>query len=188
MDAFLALALVATAIAAVIDWRTGEIPDWLTLGPLAIAPVGHFAVGLMAPVPHAAKVGMVEAGLSVGGALLCGLVPALFALGFFAQKGATGGGDLKMFAAVGALLLPMRGIEAELYGFVAAALILPIRLAWEGRLMRVLSNSAVLAINPFLPKSRRREIHPEAMTSVRFAPAIFAGVLLEAASIRWGGS
>jgi prepilin peptidase CpaA len=185
MDAFLILALVATAIAAVIDWKTGEIPNWLTLGPLAIAPVAHFGVGAAA---HGAKVGLVQAGLSIAGALLCGLVPAMFALGFFAQKGATGGGDLKMFAAIGALLLPMRGIEAELYGFVGAALILPIRLAWEGKLMRVLANSAVLAINPILPKSRRREISPEAMTSIRFAPAIFAGVVLEAASIRWGGS
>jgi len=190
MDAFLIFALVASAIAAVIDWRTGEIPNWLTLGPLAVAPVAHFGV---ATAGGGAKAGLIAAGFSIAGALLCGLVPAMFAMGFFPTSSgdddskpraqATGGGDLKMFAALGALLLPMKGIEAELYGFVAAAVILPIRLAWEGKLMRVLGNTAVLAINPILPKSRRREIAPEAMTSIRFAPAIFGGVVLEALSI-----
>jgi prepilin peptidase CpaA len=78
----------------------------------------------------------------------------------------------------------MVGIEAEFYAFAAAALHAPAWLAWEGRLLRTMSNSMWLAVNPLLPKARRREIKREALTWFRLGPAIFAGTLV-AALLHW---
>jgi prepilin peptidase CpaA len=79
----------------------------------------------------------------------------------------------------------MTGIEAELYAFVAAAIVAPARLAYEGKLLRTLGNTLALATNPLRPKSKRKELPPEMMASMRFGPAIFVGTLLAAASA-WG--
>ena len=43
---FLIAAMVITGVATVIDWKTGLIPNWLTLGPLAAAPLLHAVLGL----------------------------------------------------------------------------------------------------------------------------------------------
>lgn len=176
VQAFLVAAVVVSAVSAWYDWRTGHIPNWTTLGALAAAPLLHAGVGLSA----AGGRGALDAvGFSVLGALLASVVPLLLY-----RAGAIGGGDVKLLAAVGALCRPLIGIEAEFYGFFAAALLAPARLAWEGKLFRVLGNTVALALNPFLPKERRREITPEMMTSMRFGPAIFVGVLV-AAVLNW---
>jgi prepilin peptidase CpaA len=78
----------------------------------------------------------------------------------------------------------MVGIEAEYYAFAAAALLAPARLAWEGKLFKTLGNSLALAINPLLPKDKRREISKESMTWFRFGPAIAVGTLI-ATILNW---
>lgn len=167
---FLAAAVAVTAVAAVVDWKTGEIPNALTFGALGLAPLGHAVFGYREAGPTGAVYGVA---FSFAGLLLCGLVPfVLFRLG------GGGGGDVKLLAALGAILAPMMGIEAELYAFVAAALYAPARLAWEGKLLRTLANSARLLVNPFLPKDRRREIPAEMMSPLRFGPAAFVGTLI----------
>lgn len=170
---FLVFAVVVAAVAAWFDWRTGHIPNWVTLGPLCLAPVAHFALQLFTATFGAA---IEAAGLSVLGAALCALVPLMLY-----RAGAIGGGDVKLLAAMGALFSsPRDSIEAEMYAFFAAALIAPARLAYEGKLTQVLVNTLTLALNPFRPKERRRQITPEMMTSMRFGPAIFLGVCTEA--------
>ncbi len=169
---FLAVALVVGALSAATDLKSERIPNALTLGPLALAPVLHFALTART---LGARAGLLAAGFSVAGALVCSLAPALLY-----RSGAIGGGDVKLFAALGALLHPMIGIEAQLYGFVAAALYAPLRMAWEGKLLRVLGNTVALVANPILPASKRREISPEMMTWMRLGPFIFVGVLAEA--------
>jgi prepilin peptidase CpaA len=52
-----------------------------------------------------------------------------------------GGGDLKLFAAIGALLQPLLGIEAEAYALFTAAIIALANLAYRGSLFRVLGSS-----------------------------------------------
>lgn len=178
MQLFLVLAVAASAVAAIIDWRTREIPNWLSLGALAIAPALHIALGA---ARSGAWAGLQQGGWSVVGALACGLVP--FA---FWRSGAFGGGDVKMMAAVGALLLPLDGIEAELYALIACALIAPARLAWEGKLFKVLGNVLTMMLNPLRPAAKRKKIAPEAMTELRFGPAIFAGAAL-CALVHWRG-
>jgi prepilin peptidase CpaA len=89
---------------------------------------------------------------------------------------------VKLFAAVGALVLASVGIEAQFYSFCAGSLFALARLAWEGKLLRTLGNTMFLAINPILPRSRRRPITRELMTKMRFAVAIFVGTLVAALS------
>jgi prepilin peptidase CpaA len=57
------------------------------------------------------------------------------------------------------------------------------RMAWEGKLLTTLGNSLTLLVNPFRPKNKRRTIEPAMMTSMRFGPFIFCGVMLEAVSV-----
>src|SRR5690606_7695515 len=110
----------------------------------------------------------------------CGMVPY-----FLFRRGAMGGGDVKLLAALGALCTwppgPHSlsvGLEAELYGFLAASLYALAKMAYEGKLLRVLGRTAFLCLNPVLPERLRRDIAPELMTSVRLGGAIFAGVVV----------
>jgi prepilin peptidase CpaA len=173
---FLVSAVVVAAVAAWFDFRTGHIPNWVTLGPLCLAPIAHFALQLFRAT---SSVAVQAAGVSVLGAAVCALVPLMLY-----RAGAIGGGDVKLLAAMGAIFRPLVGIEAEFYAFLAAALIAPARLAYEGKLMQVLGNTLTLALNPFRPKERRRQITPEMMTSIRFGPAIFLGAFA-AAIVNW---
>jgi len=167
---FVVAATVVAAAAAWTDFRTGHIPNWITLPPIAAAVVAHSVLGIWR---EGVTAGVVAAGTSLGGVALCVLMPAVMW-----WMGAMGGGDLKLFAAIGALCLPMLGIEAELYAFVVAALVAPAQLAYRGQLFPVLKNSLALAFNPLRKKSAKREVPPEMMTWFRLGPAIFVGMLL----------
>jgi prepilin peptidase CpaA len=103
----------------------------------------------------------------------CAAAPALL----FA-RGALGGGDLKLFAALGAILGAGVGLEIELGSFILAALFALGRLAWQGKLVRTLFNSVCLLLNAFLPSARRHEIRPELMSSVRMGGAILAAAFM----------
>lgn len=161
--------LAFVGVAAALDFRTGLIPNWLTLGGLGVGVVLHVAVHL-ADLSSSGLVSAALAGVfnTVLGVLLCGLPPyVLF------RMEAMGGGDVKLLAAVGAFVGPTLGLEIELSAFVAMALFSPIRLAYEGKLLAVLGNTLVLVANPFLPKQRRREVPREMMTAFKFGPAVF---------------
>jgi len=174
---FLAVAVLVTAVAAWFDWRTGEMPNAVTLGPLLLAPVAHGVVTALAGGPLQAAVE--AAGYSVLGAAVCALVP----MGLY-RAAAIGGGDVKLFAALGALTQTLIGVEAEFYACLAACVIAFGALAYEGKLFKVLGNTFRLAVNPFLPKEKRREVTPEMMTWARFGPAIFVGATA-AAVLHW---
>lgn len=170
---FLAAAAIISGIAAASDLRSGEIPNWLTLGALLIAPFAHITRAVVMHMGgHAA---MVEGGSSLLGALACSIVPAVLY-----RQDAIGGGDVKLLAGMGALLQPRLGLEAEMYSFFAAGLVAPAFLAYEGKLFRTLKNTVLLAINPLLPKSKRRPVEPTLLTWFRFGPAIFLGMVVTA--------
>lgn len=162
-----------SAVAAVTDARTGRIPNWLTVPPLVIGPlVWGLSGGLVVP-KHAPIAG------TLVGSLVSVLVCALPAL--FLWKGrAMGGGDVKLLAALGALGLWHFGLEAFGASCVALLLFALGRLAWEGKLFRVLGNAFFLMVNPVLPRKYKREIQPETLTKMRFGPAIFVGTTLAA--------
>jgi len=160
---------LVAAVAAITDFRTGHIPNWLTLAVLPAAIVAHAVRGFLY---GGAQLGAIEAGMSLAGAAACALVPLMM---FW--KGAIGGGDVKLFAAIGALCHPMAGLEIEMYAFVAAAFIAPARLAYKGVLLRSLGNTLALAVNPFRPRDKRREVPEEMMTWFRLGPCILLGAL-----------
>jgi len=173
MILFLSLTLAVCAVAALWDFRTGLIPNWLTLSAAAAGIVGHWAYGSLS---IDARAGLQEALISAAGLVLCALSPGALYL-----KGAMGGGDLKLFAAIGALCQPLIGIEVQLYALIIAAIFAPARLAYQGRLLRVIAGTLSVALNPFLPPSRRHALPPDALTSFRLGPAIFAGAALSVA-------
>jgi len=169
---FVIASLAVAGIAAWTDWRTGLIPNWLSSGAIALGILGHFVMGTLA---GGFRTGAMESGLAVVGLIFCSLAP-----GFMYWKGGMGGGDVKLFAAIGALCQPLLGIEAQTYCFIVAAVVAGARLAYQGNLLRLLGNSLALALNPLRPAARRQEVPPEMMTWFRLGPAIFAGTLLVA--------
>lgn len=169
----LIVAIAVTSLAAISDWRRGEIPNWLTYGALGLGPVLHAARMLAAH--ESIDNALTEGGLSVLGALVCALVPALLY-----KQGAIGGGDLKLLAGIGALLQTMLGVEAEMYGFFAAALVAPATLAYHGKLLSTLKNTFAILANVFSSKANQRQIEERALSWFRLGPALFFGVALTA--------
>src|SRR5689334_15346698 len=97
----LVLACAATLAAAGTDSRTGRIPNWLTL---PLLPAG-LALGFV-------EAGLLGLGSAALGCVLCFAVP--FGLLHFSRGKAIGGGDVKLFAGLGALLGPGAGLQVEL--------------------------------------------------------------------------
>src|SRR5580658_4241372 len=149
MTFFLVAAVIVAGVSAWTDYKTGHIPNALTFGALGAAPVAHIAIAM---AHHNTKTEALIAGsYCVLGAFLCALLPALFY-----RLDAIGGGDVKLFVALGAILHPLIGGEAELWSFLAAGIIAPFQLAFHGKLFQTVSNAAILAVNPFLGKDKRR--------------------------------
>lgn len=157
-----ALAVVMTAVAAFTDWKTGHIPNWLTLPPLVLGPIVH---------------GLSNGAEGFFGSLLavaiCGAVPLLM---FW--RGGMAGGDVKLFAAIAAVCGIDVGLEAEFLAFVVAGIYALGRLAWQGKLLRTLGNSLYMGLNPLLPQRLRKPISPELLHTLRLGGAIFAGTLI----------
>ena len=167
-------ALVGSFTAAIIDVRSGRIPNWITL-PLAAGGLALQAFGGWRALLY---------GLS--GLALAGGVPWLFHCGTDGR--AIGGGDVKLFAGLGALTGPMMGLEIELSAFVLFGVFAMVRLAFEGSLLRVFGNVLHLVAARFRPRSARRAIDSVALTEMRLGPAIALGVVSVMARdtlIRW---
>lgn len=167
-------AVVLAALAAIVDSRTGRIPNALTLPAAALGLVVH------------AFSGRTELLSALVGLSLAGLVP--FAL-FQATAGrAIGGGDVKLFAALGAWTGPFTGLRIELAAFVLLAAFSLVRLAFRGELLPVLGRSALLLARPVLPSALRSQVKHAPLTEVRMGPAIFAGTLATALADRLEGA
>lgn len=169
----LVVASAVAFVAASFDHRRGRIPNYVTYPALLVAPFLH--AGVAAAGKQDGEDVVLAAGASVLGALLCAAVPAILY-----RKGAIGGGDVKLLACVGALLGPVMGIEAEMYGIFAAVLTAPAKLAYEGKLVSTVKNAAVLGANMFLPKDRQKSVEESAMSWIRLGPPVFFGVAFTA--------
>ena len=178
MIPFLIAALVVSGVAAVYDMKTGQIPSWVTLPALFIAPIAHFVAASAHGLPQ--DEAAYEGAFSVAGAFVTAIVPLILY-----RQNAIGGGDLKLLAALGALCQPSCGLKLEMYGFLSAIVVAPARLAYEGKLFRTLKNTFTLLLNPVLPKDKQRAVEPEAMTWFRLGPCIFIGVAVTTA-FHWG--
>lgn len=159
---FHGVVLALAAIAAFTDVRKGEIPNWLTLPVLVIAPIVHGVIS--------GAGGLLQ---SVIGLLVCSIVPLII---FYRQGMA--GGDVKLFAAIGAVGGVYVGLEAQLLSLVAASIYAVGQLAWNGRLFGSLGNALFIGLNPVLPRRLRRTVPRELMHRIRLGAAILLGSLI----------
>ncbi len=162
MTALQIAAIAIAAISAITDWRLGRIPNWLTFPTIIVPPIVLLVVD-----------GRDAAIASLAGILFCVVAPYLL----FRSR-AMGAGDVKLFAGLGALLGAFLGIEAEFFSILIAALFALIGLAARGVLMRTLSNTFYLALNPILPKAKRRKIERALLDRVRLGPAVLIGTFI----------
>ena len=157
----LQLAVLASglAIAVVTDVRTRRIPNWLT-GSLAAAGFGMaFAGGGLTPWQAAL-------GLLTGLALM---MPAHVI-------GATGAGDVKLMAAVGAVVGPGLTLRAFLFTAVAGGVFAVVVAARRGRLADTLYGTTQLVTSP--ATARRTIESSERANRFAYGPAIAIGTLL----------
>ena len=154
-------ALVAgVVIATIVDLRTRRIPNVLT-GALTGVGLGLAAAGI--------------SGMSVWAAMLgFGVGLALMLPGH--MLGATGAGDVKLMAAIGAVVGPGVAVKAVLFTLVAGGA-LAILVALQRRRLR--ATLEVTARMIATPTDTAREIHAAPRASrFAYAPAIAIGSVL----------
>ena len=153
-------ALVLSVAAAAFDHRTGRIPNALTFSGIALGVGFGFCAG-------GAGGGLA----SLFGALLAAIVPA-----FLNRIGAMGGGDVKLFAALGAITGPRLGLEIETAAFLCGAVQGLAVWARGGHLRHGILAATSLVV-PFAGKRIRRstEVLAASRTTLRFGPAIAVG-------------
>src|SRR6202040_957900 len=127
-DLIWGLALCLTLLAAVVDWRSRRIPNWLTVPGVFIGIVMHAVIS-----------GWPGAKMSLEGAGL-----ALVLLLPFVLLRALGAGDWKLMGAVGAFLGPVLLLFVLLGSIFIAGLMALVEAIRTGRLKETLVNMAVL--------------------------------------------
>jgi prepilin peptidase CpaA len=160
----LALTIVSagTGLAAVIDLRTRRIPNALTA---ALAVIG---IGIAA-----ARLGPI----GLGSALLgCALGLAFMLPGHV--FGATGAGDVKLFAAAGALLGPATTVQAFLYTAIVGGIVAVAIAIRRRRLRKTIGGTARLVSEGSVAAKAIES--PEADNRFAYAPAIAVGVVMAA--------
>jgi prepilin peptidase CpaA len=158
----IATLVAGTGIGAAIDLRTRRVPNPLTMGLAAIGVV-YAATGI--------------GGLSFG-ASLAGLALGLALMLPGHLIGATGAGDVKLFAAAGAFVGPAHIVAAFIYTAIAGGTIAIVIAVWRRRLRQTIGGTALLiataggnavAIESALEHNR-----------FAYAPAIAVGTMLVA--------
>jgi prepilin peptidase CpaA len=158
----LATLAAGVGIASAIDLRTRRIPNPLT-GLLAATGVALAAAGI--------------SGLTVGASFM-GLVLGLALLLPSHVIGATGAGDVKLFAAAGALIGPAPIVHALFYTALAGGLLAVVVALKRQRLRRTLGGTAQL-IRTAAANAAGIEA-PKENNRFAYAPAIAVGTLLAA--------
>lgn len=170
--------LAIVTVSALCDLATRRIPNILTLGGVVLGVSIHTAVGWATGGAHDAFRG---ASFAVLGAVLCAVIPLM---GF--ARGEMGGGDVKLFAAIGALAGPSLGFDAQAFAFAFALLVLwPWRLVRAGALRQVARGMWTKLRARLLLRPPPSSSAPVAVAPVVLGPTILIGLC--AAIVRHGG-
>ena len=161
---FLALATIVcgTGVGAAIDLRTRRLPNPLTMG-LAATGVVYAACGI--------------GGLSIG-ASLAGLALGLALMLPGHLIGATGAGDVKLFAAVGAFIGPVHILTAFLYTALAGGGLAVVISLMRRRLRQTVGSTARLIASAGANAPAIES--PLEHNRFAYAPAIAVGTMLAA--------
>ena len=158
----IATLIAGTGTGAAIDLWTRRVPNPLTMG-LAAAGVGFAAFGV--------------SGLSIG-ASLAGLALGLALMLPGHLLGATGAGDVKLFAAAGAFIGPSHILAAFLYTALAGGAIAIVISLWRQRLRQTLGDTALLVATAGAHACAIES--PRQNNRFAYAPAIAVGATLAA--------
>jgi prepilin peptidase CpaA len=173
----LVAAVVACVIASIVDLRTGQIPNWLTLGLFGAAPVVRGSVALVHH--HRWGSALLVSLLSLGSGVAAALVPL-----FLARRGGLGLGDVKLFAAIGAACGVFVALYAQAYAYVFAMVYALALVARRGALGSTLGNIAGILRKPGEPAAASGDDARAALTELKFAPAILCGMCV-VAWVQW---
>lgn len=156
-----AFALVAAGVlvATVVDLRTRRIPNTLT-GAMALLGVGFAMAGL-----SGVTIGASVAGLVLGLALM---MPGHL-------LGATGGGDVKLMGAIGAIVGPATIVNVFLMTAIAGGALAVLVAARRRRIRQTLANTRQLIARA---TGAGDQIRSNAANRFAYGPAIAAGSLL----------
>ncbi len=173
------LLLIATAFASVSDLRSRKIYNWTTYPSIVIA-IFLNALGLFDGFPNEGAwskaslgiVGLNECllGLAVcGGLLLAGLI--LFNIG---------GGDVKLFIAIGAFLGTESGLEVLLWTFILGGVVGAVILIWRVGAVRLVRTYARWMWNLVVWRTRPEITSEEKLlfrSDLWLAPCAFAAIV-----------
>jgi prepilin peptidase CpaA len=161
-------ALVIAAVAgsggasAALDLRTRRVPNWLTLGITALGMT--VAAAQLTTISIAGALG----GFAVGLVLM---LPGHLV-------GATGAGDVKLFAAIGTLLGPVGIAVAFVYTAILGGALALVVAVHRGRLNHTLEETATLVLTGGANVAKIER--PSAGNRFAYAPAIALGALAAA--------
>jgi prepilin peptidase CpaA len=118
MNTFTTITLLILFLASTWDLRTRTIPNIVTLGGSLVGLAWHFhcASGIRA--------GIVATSCALGSGIVCGLIPY-----WHFRKGTTGGGDVKLFFAVGVLVGPLGGVLTYFFSYILLFVLVAARIA-----------------------------------------------------------
>ncbi len=181
MTTALWVSVFVVLVSVVADVTTRRIPNLVTLGGFFLALAIHGASGF---VEGGAAGAMRGVGWATLGGLACGIIPLLAW-----KKGELGGGDVKLFIAIGALVGPTLGFDVEARTFAFSFLVLfPYRLIRHRALGAALKNARIGVANLFKKKDAQvpYESGPK-LPPVILGPAIgaaFALTLFQSGALR----
>lgn len=183
-DTFAFLALCAFLMsAAILDIRTGKVPNWLTLPSMGVGLLfwtlcGFLGAGIAAPdgVRQSGLDGAAFSFFASAFALAAGLLPA--AAIFFLFRG-LGGGDVKAMGVIGAL--SARGdviLHTTVYSLTLAVLISVIVMIRKGIVMKTIRKIFATLISA--ASGVKTDLNAET-TRIPIAVAMFGGGVLAGA-------
>ena len=151
--------LAMVSIAAASDWKTGLIPNAVVALGAGLGVLVQLLFVVVFGAPLWASLASMALGL-----FACATLPLVLWL-----MGAMGGGDLKLFAAIGVCVGPGMGLDIQLWSHVIALLVLPVCLLRRGGARTLFTSFARLL---------GRETASVQLSSFRFAPAILVACVL----------